>query len=84
VIFDSAPGQWQSFNAMRKYPENRTAREEIACVIDWAERQGFAHVPAMRALHQPTPDTVLAAIQWADHMGFRNIAAALRERGLDL
>jgi predicted transcriptional regulator len=44
----------------RKNPENRTAREEIASVIDWAERQGFADVPAIRALHQPTQDTVLS------------------------
>jgi hypothetical protein len=60
-----------------KKPENRTAREEIASVIDWAERQGYADVPAIAALrHHPTPATVLAAIQWADEQGFRNIAAA--------
>ncbi len=66
----------------RKQPKNRTPREEIASVIEWAEQQGFDEVPAIAALrHQPTPDTVLAAIQWADQQGFRNIAAALRERG---
>jgi hypothetical protein len=49
------------------------------------ERQGFAAVPAIRALRrEPTRDTVLAAIQWGDQHGFRNIAAALRERGLAL
>jgi hypothetical protein len=57
------------------------AREEIASVIDWAERQGYADVPAIAALrHQPKPETVLAAIQSADRHGFRNIAAALRAR----
>ena len=67
-----------------KTPENR-AREEIASVIDWAERQGYGDVPAIEALrHQPTQDTVLRAIQWADQQGFRNIAAALRERGFNL
>jgi hypothetical protein len=84
AILTAAPASGRA-NAMRKHPENRTAREEIASVIDWADRQGFAHAPAIAALrHQPTPDTVRAAIQWADQQGFRNIAAALRERGLDL
>jgi hypothetical protein len=46
-----------------KTPQNR-AREEIASVIDWAERQGYGDVPAIEALrHQPTQDTVLRAIQ---------------------
>jgi hypothetical protein len=68
----------------QKNPENRTAREEIASVIDWADRQGFGDAPAIEALrHQPTPDTVRGAIQWADHQGFRNIAAALRDRASD-
>jgi hypothetical protein len=69
----------------KKKPENQTAREEIADVIKWADRQGYGDVPAILALrHEPTPGTVLAAIQWADRQGFRNIAAALRERGLKL
>jgi hypothetical protein len=34
----------------RKKPENRTAHEEIACVIRWADRQGFGGVPAIEAL----------------------------------
>jgi hypothetical protein len=58
----------------RKNPENRTAREEIASVIDWAERQGFADAPVIEALrHKPTRDTVLAAIQWGDQHGFPHL-----------
>jgi hypothetical protein len=69
----------------RKNPENRTGREEIASVIDWAERQGHSNAPAIEALrHQPTQDTVLRAVRWADSRGFRNIAAALLERGFKL
>jgi hypothetical protein len=68
-----------------KNPENRTAREEIASVINWADQQGYGAAPAIEALrHQPTQDTVLRAIQWADEQGFRNIAAALRACGFKL
>jgi hypothetical protein len=63
--------------------KNRTASEEIAAVIQWAEQQGFDHVSAIAALrHQPRTETVLGAIQWADSQGFHNIAAALRARAL--
>ena len=68
-----------------KQPENRTAPEEIAGVIQWADTQGFGEVLAIEALrHQPPPDTVLAPIQWADQHGFRNIAAAFRARSFAL
>jgi hypothetical protein len=69
----------------RKSRKNWTAQEEIASVITWAERMGYADVPAIKGLRQPpTPAAVLAAIQWADSQGFHNVAAALRERGLKL
>jgi hypothetical protein len=47
------------------------------------ERQGFAAVPAIRALRRElTRDTVLAAIQRVDQHGFRNIVAGYASAGL--
>jgi hypothetical protein len=82
-FFDSARGHWQNHAMPRGRRKNRTASEEIAAVIQWAEQQGFDHVSAIAALrHQPRTETVLGAIQWADSQGFHNIAAALRARAL--
>jgi RNA-directed DNA polymerase len=70
---------------IRRRLESDTAREEIASVIAWAERMGYADVPAIAALrHKPTRATVLAAIRWADSEDFRDIASDLRERSLKL
>ena len=47
-LFDSAPDHWQTFRAMprKKDPEKMTAREQIADILQWAERQQFRNIAA--------------------------------------
>jgi hypothetical protein len=47
-------------------------------VLQWAERQGFADVPALVALRASRTDHAIeSAITWAEDQQFFNIATAL-------
>jgi hypothetical protein len=48
TTFDSGVRHWQTFRAMprKKDPEKMTAREQIADILQWAERQQFRNIAA--------------------------------------
>ena len=47
-VFDNGARHWQTFRAMprKKDPEKMTAREHIADILQWAERQQFRNIAA--------------------------------------